>query len=277
MVMVRKIENPSSYREEMEGLRGRIRELEDEVCRYEDIFNSAILVIGNEFIRPLTSIKGYLGLLEGPFLFPGEGAGKLRRYLEKIEGSVKDLEELVDTYVQMLRFGKGSAMVGDNARIVLGDFIDELLGKYCDDPSRVVNKVNSKLPEISVRKRHLEVVLGNIFSNAEKFGGDSKPAVVTAEIIGRIGDNGKSSLNIEVSDYGAGMSEEIRDKVFLPFFRGDAVPGKGLGLGLAIAGNVVSLMEGDIEIYSKEGMGTTVALSLPVITKGLPERGGEPE
>jgi len=276
--MVRKTDDLPSYREEIDGLRSRIGELEDEVCRYQDIFNSAVLVIGNEFIRPLTSIKGYLGLLEGPCLFSGEGSVKIRRYLGKIEDSVKDLEELVDTYVQMLRFGKGSAMVGDNARIVLADFIDELRGKYCKDPSKVVNEVSRDLPELSVRKRHLEVVLGNILSNAEKFGGDAEPAVITAEITGRSQENERADLNVEVSDYGAGMSEEIKKKVFLPFFRGGGSPaGTGLGLGLAIAANVVSLMEGKIDIYSREGMGTTVALFLPVETNGSHERGGERE
>jgi len=74
---------------------------------------------------------------------------------------------------------------------------------------------------------------------------------------------GSGSLCLKIEDNGCGISKENCLRVFDPFFT-TKPPGKGIGLGLSIAHSLIELMNGSIDIYSQEKMGTTVTLNLPL-------------
>ncbi|MCD4719864.1 MAG: response regulator [Desulfobacula sp.] len=71
-------------------------------------------------------------------------------------------------------------------------------------------------------------------------------------------------LSIEVSDTGSGMSEDVVDRIFDPYFttKGE---GKGTGLGLATAYSIVRSCKGDIRVKTKPDKGTTFTILLPVV------------
>jgi signal transduction histidine kinase len=66
-----------------------------------------------------------------------------------------------------------------------------------------------------------------------------------------------------VSDSGCGMSEEVQAKIFDPFFTTKPL-GTGTGLGLASVRSLLQIMEGEIEVHSVVGRGTTFLLRLPL-------------
>jgi PAS domain S-box-containing protein len=99
----------------------------------------------------------------------------------------------------------------------------------------------------------LRQAFANLIRNAAEAMGDGGRVTVSAEASG---DN----VTVSVSDTGHGIGEDIREKIFLPFF---TTKEKGTGLGLAIVHRTVIDHSGDIELQSDD-KGTTVRITLPV-------------
>jgi CheY-like chemotaxis protein len=75
-----------------------------------------------------------------------------------------------------------------------------------------------------------------------------------------------------VRDTGVGIPEQVRPRIFDPFFS-TKPPGQGSGLGLAVAYGVVTKRGGSIDVVSATGAGTTFTVSLPLSTQGAPSAG----
>ena len=73
-------------------------------------------------------------------------------------------------------------------------------------------------------------------------------------------ENGK--IIISVRDNGPGISEEIRDKIFQPFFTTKPA-GQGTGLGLSLSYDIVKAHGGELKVETKEGEGSTFIIQLP--------------
>jgi PAS domain S-box-containing protein len=83
----------------------------------------------------------------------------------------------------------------------------------------------------------------------------------------------QKSVAVEVEDYGAGIPPELVPRIFEPFFstKGE---GKGTGLGLYVARNIVLEHLGRIEVRSREGEGTVFTVHLPVREEGHEKKSG---
>jgi CheY-like chemotaxis protein len=104
-------------------------------------------------------------------------------------------------------------------------------------------------------------VFGNLFNNAQKFT-DSDGLIVL-----RSSDVGENSIRIEVVDTGMGIDSSVIPKLFTAFEQGqirEVQQNAGLGLGLAIAKNLVEAHGGTIRAFSQgRGKGATFAVELP--------------
>jgi CheY-like chemotaxis protein len=99
----------------------------------------------------------------------------------------------------------------------------------------------------------------NLLGNAVKFTSDGHISVRATYESG--------CLVLQVSDTGIGMSDETISRLFTPFMQADGSTTRrfgGTGLGLAITDRLVSVMDGQIEVSSEEGTGTTFTVSLPM-------------
>jgi PAS domain S-box-containing protein len=130
--------------------------------------------------------------------------------------------------------------------------------------AEVVTELDPELPPVPcVRSEFSHVVLNLIINAAhaieDRLGRNTDPKG-TITVTTRKEDD---SAVIEVADNGAGIPDEIRERVFDPFFTTKEV-GRGSGQGLAITRSVVLRHQGTITVASEEGVGTTFTVRIPL-------------
>ena len=89
---------------------------------------------------------------------------------------------------------------------------------------------------------------------------------ITGSVEGIIYQNEENGYAIvKIADTGEGMSKEVRDHLFDPYFQGDSSHSRqGLGLGLSIVKRIVELCKGTITVRSKVGEGSIFTVILPM-------------
>jgi signal transduction histidine kinase len=246
----------------VQDAREELGALRRELARYRGLFDSARLIVGHEFARPLTSLSGYLELVEERL--GAEAGEKERAYFSKMRDSIDHLEELVESFLQMLRVEQGAGDLQALERIDIASLVERVRERFDESASLIATHVEGPIPPVLVRRRCLEVVLENLVSNAIKHGGG--PVRVTASLAReRRGESKEALLVITVEDHGAGIPEDKLEAVFTPFFRLESGGGKtGLGLGLSVVKSIVTIMSGEIRLRSKPGEGTAVTVVIPV-------------
>ncbi len=257
--------------------RSEMELLREELDRYRNVFESASMIVGHELTRPLTSISGYVELLEDKFEdLSGEDE---KRYFLRLRESIVHLQELIDSFVQLLRFDRLGEQAGVFERVDMRDLVEKLRPREGEEKARLRNTIDPQMQPIRVRRKHLEVVLDNLISNALKHSGGRTPVTVDAEIIReRRGNIGESVLLVSVIDEGVGIPESEIEEIFNPFYRGDSERRVGgLGLGLALVKNIIDIMGGEIQVNSSSGEGTKVTISVPLSGESYPRDPKEQE
>ncbi len=115
--------------------------------------------------------------------------------------------------------------------------------------------------EIRVRQ-----VLLNLIGNAVKFSSPSEPDKMgEVQIFASRGQDDR--VEIRIVDNGIGMDDKVQEKLFQPFYQGEADTAQtfgGTGLGLVITKNLIDLMNGDIAVKSAPGRGSSFTINLPL-------------
>src|SRR3990167_2699332 len=112
-----------------------------------------------------------------------------------------------------------------------------------------------------VDPNQIQQVFTNIILNAEQAMSES-PGHGQLKV--QTGIKKKNTIEISFSDDGPGIPQYVIGKVFDPFFT-TKEPGKGTGLGLAVAYGIIKEHGGEIHVSSREGEGATFVIELPVL------------
>lgn len=118
-----------------------------------------------------------------------------------------------------------------------------------------VKKDFSKLPMVECNVQQMTQVFVNLLVNASQ-------AIVDKGIIQIKSYSDGSNVLVDVTDSGKGMTESIMARIFDPLFT-TKEPGKGTGLGLSITYEILKKHDGNIEVSSQVGEGTTFIITLP--------------
>ena len=135
------------------------------------------------------------------------------------------------------------------------------------DLNLYVSREELKTPYVMADELRIREVLLNIISNAIKFTKDGGTISFVAENCPG-NDEHHVIVRYRISDTGIGMSEEFLDRIFDEFSQendGARTSYKGTGLGMAIAKKYVDLMGGKIEVSSRQGVGSTFTVEIPLL------------
>lgn len=160
--------------------------------------------------------------------------------------------------------------------------MDELLKRAVGERVRIELAIAPDSWNVKVDQQQLENVILNLTLNAR----DAMPdggvlAIQVSNTVlpdadaARLQLGGKNHVRVAFVDTGSGMSPEVRERAFEPFFSTKGV-GKGTGLGLSMAYGFVKQSGGHIEIDSVPGHGTTVAILLPRTSEAAVEKTAAP-
>ena len=130
-----------------------------------------------------------------------------------------------------------------------------------------VSREELKTPYVMADELRIREVLLNIISNAVKFTKDGGTISFAAENAPG-NDEHHIIIRYRISDTGIGMSEEFQTRIFEEFSQengGARTSYKGTGLGMAIAKRYVDLMGGKIEVNSRQGIGSTFTVEIPLL------------
>lgn len=196
--------------------------------------------------------------------------------IKRIRAALDATERGADLTHRLLAFSRKQSLeqkVIDVPKLVEG--MTGLLKRTLGGSVNLQTQYEEDLATIEVDQSQLETGLLNLAINARDAmpdGGD-----LTIEACNVIIDEAYAGSHSEVrpgryvliavTDTGTGMSSDVIEKVFQPFFTTKEV-GKGTGLGLSMLYGFVKQSKGHIEVYSEQGIGTSIKLYLPVLVDG---------
>ncbi len=231
------------------------RKLEKQLLRSEKLSSLGKLSAGiaHEINQPLTGVLTFAHLLLRKF----KDDEKTRKDLETI---VRETTRIRGIVQGILDFARETPMQKKPRKIdeVLDQTLEIVVHQQRFFGITLEKNYDQSLPEVVVDSNLMEQVFMNVILNAlDAMHGSGRLTVRTRR------QNGWAE--VEFSDTGIGMPEEILDKIFDPFFTTkDSTEGMGMGLGLAVSYGIVKNHNGDISVSSKPSQGTTFSIRLPL-------------
>jgi signal transduction histidine kinase/ActR/RegA family two-component response regulator len=248
----------SAARQRLEERNAELDAVRAEAERANEAKTEFLSRTSHELRTPLNSILGFAQLMQ-----MDESDPTRDRHISQVIKGGRHLLELIDELLEISRIESGELAISPEPVAV-----DHLLVEVVTmvEPLAGENGVRLQIEpcataELYARadKQRLKQVLLNLLSNAIKYG--ERGGQATA----RCCPTEDGRVRLEVQDTGPGLSEAQQRRLFVPFERLGRESSKieGTGLGLALALNLVRLMDGELTVTSAPGAGSTFGVVLP--------------
>jgi PAS domain S-box-containing protein len=202
--------------------------------------------ISHELRNSMSVISGYAKLLGKKV------ADTNKSTVDSITSEIAHMDQIIS---ELLAFAKPSVINRED--IDLSSLIDRTLSSVQIDRENIVISINADIP-ISVKADGLllQQALSNLLINAtESMSGQGEIDITLKQL--------QNKAEITVRDTGCGIPENIRQKIFLPFF---STKQDGTGFGLALVQKIIVSHGGSIEVDSREREGSTFRVVLPQVS-----------
>jgi two-component system sensor histidine kinase/response regulator len=232
-------------------------EFRKEAERKKDEF---ISIASHELKTPLTSVKGYVQLLErsinkGDSETVKKHLSKAQLQLEKLNSLIADLLDISKIESGKLKFNKQNFVID-----TLVDNVIEVM--HQSNPEFKIRKKGIANCEIFGDEMRIEQVIVNFLTNAIKYSPGTDEVELTINV-------DKEQLYIAVKDKGIGMLPEQLNHVFDKFYRVEETSQRfqGLGIGLYISAEIIRRHGGQIGVRSEYGKGSEFYFFMPQNSK----------
>ncbi len=209
--------------------------------------------IAHELRTPLTIMKTQVeAISDGVLRDPHKGLENIQREIEKLIALVKGIEDV--TAAEASFFAKGTAEQV-NFRELIAGLVQDMATSF-QNRGLYIRLMNKADIAVKTDVGKLEMVLRNILSNAAKFT-ETGGVTITYE------KSDRNMLHVEIADTGRGIPDSELPFIFNRFYKAGNSTSDGVGLGLAIAKELVSVMGGELSAQSELGKGSCFTIELP--------------
>jgi len=225
----------------------------EEIKTMSDKKDEFIALASHELKTPLTTIKGYLQLLAKK---KQDRVNAL--FIEKTLDQVAKLNALIADLLDVSKIEAGKLQFNlehFDLRLLLKEVMETF--PYTYKTHKIIFHDANEPAIVYADKQRIEQVINNLLTNAIKY----SPAADLVEI-SLFKD--AEVVTVRVKDYGIGLKEEHKSKIFTRFYRADGVVNvSGLGIGLHLTKEIIDRHNGQIGVESTFGVGSEFYFTLP--------------
>lgn len=218
-----------------------------------------ISIASHELKTPLTSVKGYVQLLErsvdkGDIPTVKKHLEKAQMQLDKLNNLIADLLDISKIESGKLKFNKKSFDLNE-----LLDGITEII--HQSNPEFTITRTGTVSKLVFADEMRIEQVIVNFLTNAIKY------APGTSEVHINVSSH-DDDVTVAVRDFGIGIHPDQQQNVFDKFFRVEetAIHFQGLGIGLYISAEIIRRHGGTVGVTSTFGEGSEFHFTIPFIS-----------
>ncbi|MBF0443615.1 MAG: hypothetical protein HQK54_17040 [Oligoflexales bacterium] len=224
--------------------------------------NMFLAKMTHEIRSPMHAVLGFCDLLNEESL-SDNGKG----YLDKIKRSSKQLLGFLNNTLDLLKIEAGRVDLLNELfhfKRTVSDVIEMIKDEIDEEHVAFKLRIDESLGEIywgdAARIRQM---FYNVLHNAVKF---TEKGYISVEVNKRsktVDEKGRDVVEFIVRDTGIGIRQEYLNDIFLPYNQGDKLVSRkygGIGLGLTITKKIAEALEGEVKVYSQEGLGSTFCI-----------------
>lgn len=242
--------------EELQAANEELRDTQEQLVRSERLAAIGQLAggVGHELRNPLGAIKNAVYYIRGKLTARelAEQEPRVMEFLDIVDDEINASNKIINDLLGFSRVGKPAV-----TSTVASKVIKDTLARVAIPENIELNEnLGSDAMEITVDPGQIQQVLINVITNAvQAMPEGGRLTVGTREK--------KGFQEIDITDTGGGIADEVKGKIFEPLFTTRA---KGIGLGLAVSKSIIDRHGGQIEVKSAAGKGTTFTIRLPLGT-----------